>query len=184
VENANTAVALAKTAGGRVLIEPFDVAPSGRMALLSDPTGASFGVWEPKQRRGAQIVNEAGAWALNTLNTYDPKGAEGFYGSLFGWKTEVFGDGPSSIFRLTGYFGGEPTQPVPRDVVAMMRPVADHGQPCHWGVDFWVDDVDVATGRAAELGGVVLLSPRDSGRFRYAVLADSQGAVFTVSKMR
>jgi len=183
VESANATLAAAIAAGGKALIEPFDLTPAGRMALLADPTGATFAVWKPKHRRGAQVINEAGAWALSTLNTNDLRASQEFYGSVFGWKAEVLSGGQLTIFRLPGYFGGEPTQPVPRDVVAIMQSV-NPGQHPQWGVDFWIDDVDLVSERAAELGGVVVLEPRDSGSFRYAVLEDSQGAVFTVSKMR
>src|SRR5206468_10828957 len=45
-----------------------------RAALLSDPAGAVFGVWRPGTHRGAQLVNEPGAWAMSILNTPDVEG--------------------------------------------------------------------------------------------------------------
>jgi predicted enzyme related to lactoylglutathione lyase len=53
----------------------------------------------------------------------------------------------------------------------------------HWSVDFWVDDVDAAADKAAELGGEVQMSPFDTSVGRTAVLADPQDAVFSVSKV-
>jgi predicted enzyme related to lactoylglutathione lyase len=83
--------------------------------------------------------------------------------------------------------GGEPQQPVPRDVVGGMIPIAGNGpleaQDPHWSVDFWVDDADAAAERAARLGGNVIVPPYDTPGFRSAVLADTQGAVFSVSKL-
>lgn len=182
VASANEATGIARKAGGRVLIEPFDVLPAGRMAVLADPAGATFAVWEAGYRPGARLVNEAGAWALSTLGTPDPHAAEDFYCALFGWTSQPFGNTPLQLFRLAGYFGGHPTQPVPRDVVAVMRPLTRPDDLAQWAIDFWIDDVDAAAARAAEHGGVVKVTPRDSGGFRYTVVADPQGATFTVSK--
>lgn len=163
--------------------EPFELWPNGRIAVLSDPTGAIFAIWERAARKGAQRVNEAGAWALNTLYSRDAATSARFYGGLFGWKTEAVGESPLRVFRLDGYVGGVPHQPVPRDVVAVMLPLSDYGATAYWEVDFWVDDVDLTAARAAAQGGDVIVPPHDSGIFRYALLADPDGAAFTVSKM-
>src|SRR5215211_9121392 len=60
VHSAAEAAANARAAGGAVLVEPFDAEPAGRAAVLADPTGAAFGVWEALERQGAQLVNEPG----------------------------------------------------------------------------------------------------------------------------
>ena len=52
-----------------------------------------FGAWEPGERKGAQLVNEPGAWAMSHLDTPDPAAAAAFYGAVFGWTTETFGEG-------------------------------------------------------------------------------------------
>jgi uncharacterized protein len=72
-------------AGGSVLAEPFDLVDAGRLAVLADPAGAVFCAFQPARLRGAQVVNEPGAWAMSALLTVDPEGADGFHGSLFGW---------------------------------------------------------------------------------------------------
>lgn len=55
--------------------------------------------------------------------------------------------------------------------------------PPYWGVDFWVDDVDATASRAVELGGKVIAAPNDNPVGRNAVLADPEGAAFSVSKV-
>jgi uncharacterized protein len=55
--------------------------------------------------------------------------------------------------------------------------------PAHWSVDFWVEDIDAVADKAAELGGEIKMSPFDTSVGRTAVLADPQGAVFSVSKV-
>ena len=190
VDGADDAAAKVKGAGGSSVVEPFDVLPAGRMAVLADPQGAIFCAWEAKDRKGAQLVNEAGAWSMSALNTRDPDGAKDFYGAVFGWGTQTFdlGGAEIALFRLPGYEGGEPQQPVPRDVVATIAPMGDQlpeDVPPHWSVDFWVDDVDAAADNAARLGGKVIAAPYDipAAGLRQAVLADPQGATFSVTEV-
>jgi hypothetical protein len=106
---------------------------------------------------------------------------------VFGWRPERFGEGGALVLaRLPGYVGGEPQQPVPRDVVAVLSSLDDatvSGSTPHWGIDFWVSDADVAASRAIEHGGRVVKPPTDEPGFRTAVLADAAGAVFSVSKL-
>ncbi|HYB25274.1 MAG TPA: VOC family protein [Solirubrobacteraceae bacterium] len=167
----------AARAAGRVIVEPFDVLPAGRLAALEDPGGGVIGVWEPADRHGCQLINEASAYAMSALHTSDPDAAGRFYCEVFGWETESFAPGVS-LFRLPGYVGGEPAQPVPRDVVAVMA--RDDG-PDRWSVDFWVTDADALADKAVGLGGSVVVPPFDSMPKRQAVLADPFGAAFSVS---
>ena len=168
----------ARAAGGSVLFGPADV-PTGRMAVIADPAGAALAITAAE--RGAQVVNEPGAWAMSSLSSPDPEAAAAFYGALFGWTTETFSTGEFSatMFRLPGYVGGEPGQPVSREVVATMAP----GETAGWSVDFWVDDVDAAAAKAAELGGTAIVAPFDMPLGRSAVLADPAGASFSVTKV-
>jgi predicted enzyme related to lactoylglutathione lyase len=179
VASADAAADRAKQAGGAVLAEPFDVDPAGRMAVLADPLGAVFSVWEPRERGGAQLVNEPGAWAMSLLHTPDPDRAAAFFGDLFGWTTESFG--PFTMLRLPGYVGGEPEQPVSREVIAVMTPA--EGRP-HWRPDFWVDDVDEAAATAERLGGSTISPPAPNPPGRNAVLADPYGVAFSVSQVK
>jgi len=176
-----------RSAGGRVILEHFDAAPAGRLGVMADPAGAVFGVWEPQARQGAQTVNEPGAWAMSALDTADPEGAAAFYAAVFGWTTETFvmGDLEATMFRLPGYVGGEPEQPVSREVVATMtsQPSGQGDAPAQWRVDFWVSDVDAAAATAAELGGTVVMEPFDMPIGRSAVLADPAGAAFSVTSI-
>ena len=197
VQSADETAAKAYDAGGRVLAEPFDVLDAGRMAVLTDPQGAAFRVWEAKEHKGARIVNEPGSLNFNALNTRDPEGAKSFYRSLFGWET-LDPEGGAQMWRLPGYGDFlERSDPGLRermaslgapagfeDVVAALTPIAD-GQPdvpAHWGVTFAIDDADATAERAAELGGKVVVPPSDAPWVRMTVIADPQGATFTASQ--
>jgi uncharacterized protein len=169
-------------AGGSVVLAPFEAPPAGRLGVMTDPAGAAFCVWEPERRQGAQLVNEPGAWAMSHLASPDPERASAFYGDLFGWTVESFGEGDAAItmFRLPGYVGGEPEQPVSREVVATMSAAPGNGA-AGWGVNLWDRDVDATAAEAAELGGRVLAAPFDTPMSRMAVLADPHGAPFSIS---
>jgi uncharacterized protein len=196
VENADEAASKVLDAGGRVVLDPFDVMDSGRMAVVTDPEGAAFCVWQAKAHKGARIVNEPGSLNFNSLNTRDAEAAKSFYGSVFGWETLRLGD--DEMWRLPGYGDFlEQSDPELRtrmaetgapegfeDVVATLNPIAEDQPdvPAHWSVTFAVDDADATAARAAELGGHVVVPPFDAPWVRMTVITDPQGATFTASK--
>ena len=149
VENADESAAKARDAGGAVLSEPFDVMDAGRMAVLADPEGAAFCVWQARRHRGARVVNEPGSLNFNVLNTRDREGAKRFYGAVFGWKTLDLGSG--EFWTLSAYGDYlEALTPGTRErtaelgaagfeeVVAAITPIAgrDAETRAHWGVTF------------------------------------------------
>jgi predicted enzyme related to lactoylglutathione lyase len=188
VDDVDEAAEKAKEAGGTVLHGPLDAFPAGRLAVVADPAGARFCVWEANAREGAQLINEPCAWDISSLRTTDIEGSKAFYASMFGWQPEPFGgpDSPISLWRLPGYIGGQPQQPAPRDSVAVMTPVGGPGSAgkeyAHWSVDFYCDDADAIADTTARMGGRVIVAPYDNPGFRNAVLADPQGATFSVSQ--
>jgi predicted enzyme related to lactoylglutathione lyase len=195
VTSADAAAATALGAGGSAM-DPFDVMDAGRMAVLTDPEGAVINVWEPKQHRGAKVVNEHGALNFNTLTTRDLPGAERFYGELFGWQTLAMPNGV--MWTLPGYGDHlEASNPGLRqqmaqmgapegfiDVVAAVEPIADGdtATPAHWSVTFGVDDADKAAATAKELGATILHGPVDAPWVRTALIKDPQGATFIASQ--
>jgi predicted enzyme related to lactoylglutathione lyase len=187
VESAVEAAANAAWAGGSIVMEPFPSLDGGLIAVVADPAGAVFSVWQPAAHKGAQLVNEPGAWSMSALNTPDPDGAKAFYRDVLGWGTETLdlGTAEVTLWRLPGYVGGEPGQPVPRDLVATMAPTSGDDASPRWSVDFWVDDVDATADRAAQLGGEVVTPPYDIpvAALRQAILADPQAAAFSVTKV-
>jgi uncharacterized protein len=181
VEDADAAVVAVAANGGSVVMAPFDSLDGGRIALIADPMGAVLGVWQHGEHQGARVVNEPGAWAMSVLNSDDSAAGRAFYSAVFGWEADPFpiGEHEGTLFRLPGYVGGAPQQPVPRDVVAVMMPSG--GRPSAWLVGFWVHDADAVAAAAPGLGGTVVAGPSDSGITRDAVIADPAGAVFSVS---
>jgi uncharacterized protein len=198
VDSADETAAKVRDAGGDVVAEPVDVEPdAGRTAVLTDPEGAEFRIWQAGQNKGAQLVNEPGSLNLNGLNTRDTKGAKSFYGSVFGWRTLLLDGGPE-MWTLPG-FGDflERYNPELRtqmaqagapegfeDVVASINPIPDDqpDTPAHWSVTFAVADADATAAKATELGGRVIVPPFDAPWVRMTVIGDPQGATFIASQ--
>jgi predicted enzyme related to lactoylglutathione lyase len=187
VDDVDGTVARANEAGGSIAKEPFDALDGGRIAIVADPSGAAIGIWRPGAHKGAQLVNEPGAWAMSGLSTDDTDGAKRFYGSVFGWDYESFGLGDSemTLWKVPGFVGGRPEQPVSREVVATMGPPGESGDaPPYWGVDFWIADVDAAVQRAADEGAEIVAGPYDipGVGMRRADLVDPQGASLSLTQ--
>ena len=196
VDSADETASKVRDAGGRVVMDPFDVMDAGRMAVFADPEGATFCVWQARENKGAQIVNEPGSCVFNGLNTRDAERAKPFYRSVFGWDTLVFEGG--GMWTLPGY-GDHLEQSNPElrkqmaelgapagfeDVVASLNPIGDDqpDAPARWNVTFSVNDADATAERAVELGGKVVAPPFDAPWVRMTVIGDPQGATFIASK--
>ncbi len=196
VESADETVVRTRDAGGGVVMEPFDVMDAGRMAVLTDPEGAVFSVWQAKHHKGAKVVNEHGSLNFNGLATRNLEGAKAFYGAVFGWKTLALTAGV--MWTLPGYGDHlEEMSPGLReqmaqmgapdgfiDVVAAVNPIADDDTttPAHWSVTFAVENADAAAAKGRELGGEVVAGPFDAPWTRMAVINDPQGATFIASQ--
>ncbi len=175
-ENADETTDKAKSLGGTVMKEPFDVMEFGRMSVIQDPTGAVFSLWQGRQHKGAGLINAPGALCWNELMTTDTARAGDFYSGLFGWGKDVQSFGPMEYTMFTK--GGAPT-------AGMFQISPEMGEiPPNWLVYFAVDDCDTATQKATELGGSVMKPPDDiPGIGRFSILTDPQGAAFAVIKL-
>lgn len=181
VENADAATAKAKSLGGTVLMEPFDVMEHGRMAVIQDPQGAVFCVWQAKKHIGVGVLGEPDSLGWTQLNARDTAKAKAFYTALVGWKAQddpmgpEFGGGFYTTFmKADGPAGGMMAIPP--------MPGSEH-VPSHWLPYFAVSDVDASTAKAMSLGGKTHMPPTDiPGTGRFSVVADPQGAAFALIK--
>lgn len=175
VASADESTEKAKALGGTVLKEPFDVFDIGRMAVIQDPTGAVFAVWQPFKQKGSGIVNVPNSFCWNELATKDTAKAGDFYSGLFGWGKNVQEMG----MTYTMFINGD------RPAGGMYEPPPEMGDlPPHWLVYFAVDDCDAQAQKAAELGGKICAPPSDiPGIGRFSVIQDPQGAAFAIIKL-
>lgn len=175
VTNVDDTVNNAQSLGAKVVAPPFDVMDAGRMAVLQDPTGAVFQVWQAGKSIGARILNEPGALCWTELTTTDTAAAERFYTQLFGWAPKH--SAPSSVMEYTEFsVGGTPSVGMmakPKDMPAHI--------PSYWMPYFQVTNVDESASKAKGLGAKLMVPPQDipnTGHF--AIVTDPQGAFFAI----
>ncbi|MGH9270275.1 MAG: VOC family protein [Ilumatobacteraceae bacterium] len=198
VADADESARAVTAAGGTVMVEPMDVMDAGRMAVVADPAGATFSLWQAGRTKGAQLVNAPGTVNFNDFSTPDLDAAAAFYGAVFGWEVLRFPDdvGGGEMWALRGYGDDlERLEPGTRqrqremgapdrfeDVVASVVPLDAPEEQARWDVTFAVDDCDTIAARATELGGEVRVEPYDVGPVRTAQIADPAGARLTIGR--
>jgi predicted enzyme related to lactoylglutathione lyase len=170
VESADAAASKAAELGASVHAPAFDVMDAGRMAVIQDPQGAFFMVWEPRQNIGAGLVNGPGALSWNELASPDPDASAGFYGDLFGWTSQAIEDMPVRYLVVNV---GERSN-------GGIRAMGNDPSPPHWLVYFGVEDIETGLARARELGGNVMAGPIDIGIAKIGIVQDPQGAMFAL----
>ena len=74
----------AKESGGSVIFGSMEVFDAGHAAILQDPQGAVFALWQAKDHIGARIKGETGAVTWNELMTNSAAEATEFYTGLLG----------------------------------------------------------------------------------------------------
>ena len=159
--------------GGRLLDPAFDVMDVGRMAVIQDPTGAVFMLWQPKRNTGVGAINEIGAFCWADLMTPDLARAKAFYEPLFDWKFEARPGDLSGYMHIKN--GGKAIGGLPP---AGQR---DPNIPPHWLINFAVADAQGTTVQATGMGARVIVPLtilENVGRF--SVIADPQGAALTL----
>jgi predicted enzyme related to lactoylglutathione lyase len=173
-DDADATAARITESGGTVLMEPFDVFDSGRMAIAQDPGGAVFGIWQAREHHGAELANEPGSLSWNENQTRDPERAAKFYSDVFGYEIEEAQMGEGPPYRVLKVDG--------RGVAGMMAMTPQMADvPPNWSTTFAVEDTDAAAKRAEELGASVIVPPFDIPNVgRYAVVQDPVGVVFGI----
>jgi predicted enzyme related to lactoylglutathione lyase len=175
VESADKAAAKADELGGKILAPAFDVFDAGRMAVLQDPTGAIFCVWQAKKNKGIGIGGVEGTFCWADLSTPNPESAGKFYSGLFGWKIAPGEHDTSGYLHIKNgehFIGGVP-------------PAKHYNpqMPPHWLIYFYVSDVDATAAKASKAGAKLYLPPMTIENVgRMSVIADPQGAAFSIFK--
>lgn len=174
VEDVDTTVSKAENLGAKCLQKPFDVMDCGRMAVLADPTGAIFSLWQTKQNKGTSLAkNHPGNCGWNELLTTDTNKAGAFYADLFQWKLETKDFNGTAY---TSFMNGD--QPV-GGMMELTKECKD--APPHWGVYFTVSNLDQTLATIKEMGGESHGDPIEIPEVgRFAMMSDPQGVHFSV----
>jgi predicted enzyme related to lactoylglutathione lyase len=175
VTSADETAAKATSLGGTVYKEPFDVFDAGRMAVIADPAGAVFCIWQPNKHAGIGVKGAANTLCWNELLTNDTDKAKDFYTKLFGWSEQTHGE-PMQYTEWTN--NG-------KAIGGMMKIREDMGPvPPNWGMYIAVENCDSSAEKAKSLGANVCVGPMDIPTVgRFAVLSDPQGAMFSIIQL-
>jgi len=171
VANVDEAAGRVAGLGGKLMAPPFDVYDAGRMALVQDPTGAVFALWQSKTHSGTGIAGVPGTLCWADLMTPAVERAKSFYAGLLGWTITASENDPSGYLHIRNgeeFIGGMPPSNF-----------SPPNTPPHWLAYIYVANCDETAVKCNQLGGKTLMAPMNIEKVgRMAVLADPQGAVF------
>ncbi|RVU27823.1 VOC family protein [Streptomyces antnestii] len=159
---------------GTVGVGPIPFA-LGRAALLSDPSGAAFGIW------AGQLMRDWSGWRPDApvglrLVTRDAFEAAIFYGQVLGWTGPGGCDVAYEDDEVVLVCGGRHLARISSGAV---EAAPDPDVRPHWEVRFTVDDVADSARAAVKNDGAVTGEHEDEAGL-WATLRDGQGAQFTV----
>ena len=162
-------------AGGTVRRAPEDIPGVGRFAVVADPQGAGFMLFEPLPGSERPVVAQGtpGRAEWHELHAADRDAAFDFYAGQFGWtKAEAFDMGPMGTYQL--FAAGDTT------IGGMMTKMDAFPTP-FWLYYFGVDAIDAAIERITANGGQILHGPAEVPGGAWIVQAlDPQGAMFAL----
>lgn len=175
VDDADATAAKAKQLGAHIIREAFDVADFGRMAVIADPTGAVFSIWQSKKSNGEMLEGKTpGACGWFELKTHDTDKAKTFYCDLFGWQaqTQEFQQGVNytSFMNADSPVGG----------LIKLTAEMDEQTPC-WALYFTVESFTEAKAKAEKAGAKMTFEPvtlAEVGTF--TGFTDPEGARFSI----
>lgn len=175
VADVDRAAAFTRREGGEVVVEPLELGQLGRAAAIRDPQGAVVGLVRSRLGDPADAIPRGvGEIVWNELLAADDLSAAGFYSGLAGLEV-VDQPRAGGVYRVMRSQGRERSG-------IMLRP-GEQVDPV-WLTHFAVSDVTAAAGRAAELGGELLLGPSPELRAgRMALVMDPAGAVLLLSQV-
>ena len=126
-----------------------------------------------------QAPPAAGTFCWNELMTRDADAAKKFYFALFDWQAQDMDMGEMGVYTI--FKKGE------KEIGGMMEMAGEQfeGVPPHWMGYIAVDDVDVSTNKAEQLGAQICVPPTDiPGVGRFSVITDPTGATISLFKSR
>ena len=173
VDDADATVARIAEAGGSVHMPPMDIPGIGRFAMVADPQGAVFSLFQPAGPGEPSPPGLNGSVAWHELMATDGTRAFDFYADLFGWtRDEAIDMGPMGRYQLFAVNG--------QVVGGMMTKPAEVPAPS-WGYYFQVDGIAPALERLKTGGASVLNGPMEVPGGSWVVQAvDPQGAMFAL----
>jgi len=173
VESAKDSAAKVKSLGGTIAKEATKIGDFGTMAVVKDPQGAVFALWQPAKTGEETPKVETGHFCWNELGSSDPEAAVKFYKAIGGFEIEGMNIGPEMGTYNVLKSGGAPRAGIMKKMMAE--------QPTAWLPYVQVANTDATADKAKRLGATVVVPPTDIPNVgRFAIFADPQGAALGV----
>jgi hypothetical protein len=178
VSDVDAAVEAIRRDGGQSMMEPWDQPGVGRLAMVTDPSGAPFYLMKPEPPAGDPgaasdvfSVDQAEHVRWNELSTSDPDGAVDFYARHFGWSQQGSMDmGEFGQYRFVQSDGVN---------IGAIMPRMPEMPVSLWTYYIGVDDIDRAASAITGKGGSILNGPMEIPGGEFALNGmDPQGASF------
>jgi predicted enzyme related to lactoylglutathione lyase len=168
VPNAADATARTETLGGAVVKPPFKVGDFATMAIVRDPHGASFALWQPVKVEEPPAP-AAGHFVWNELASKDPTASVTFYRELAGFTAQAMDMGEMGTYHVLESDGQSRA-----GIMAQQMPDAPHA----WLPYVQVASADETAERAARLGTTIIVPPTQIPNVgRFAIFVDTLGGV-------
>jgi predicted enzyme related to lactoylglutathione lyase len=140
--NIDDAIARATDDGATVVVPRMDVTDLGSMAVLVDPVGAAFGLWQPGTFHGFGVMHEANAPGWFDESSEDPARATEFYLKLSGHQLVTPDAGMAVLTNGDNWY-------------ASLTKV--EGEPARWMPIYVVDSLERAREVITRHGGAILV---------------------------
>jgi hypothetical protein len=174
-EDVDASVAQAVKLGAKILVPTIKMDQVGRFAVVTDPFGAAFAIFQPETtREQAAFGPKIGDVSWHELMTSDLEGALAFYGELFGWvKTSSMDMGPMGTYQMYG--------PDAETSYGGMMKATPEMPATGWLYYTTVADLEASAAAATANGGAVINGPMEvPGGSRIVIARDPQGCVFAL----
>lgn len=171
VADANATAAQVKSLGGKVLKEPDKMGDFGTFAIVADPLGGVFALWQPVQAQGSGDYKElTGAFCWNELYTQDVEASVAFYTKIAGFTEEKM-QMPTGTYHILNADG--------KGRAGVMKP--QQPMPQAWMPYVAVENCDQTVAKAKKLGSNIHVAGDDvPGVGRLAIFSDPQGGMLGI----
>ncbi|WP_420604123.1 VOC family protein [Flagellimonas sp.] len=158
-------VSKAQAMGGKVELTE-STGDFGSIALIRDPSGAGFTVYDGNQLNG-RTLDEENTMVWNELYVSDEGLVLEFYTHLFDWTIEETENKRFLVYNSQG-----------QNITAIQQVDNEiKGKHEYWSVFFKVADINATIAKALEFGGKLIYQDNHS-----ALLADSFDAMFQITE--
>ena len=145
VENVDRCVDLAKEKAGIIEVTQ-DMSPFGKIALIRDPQGAGFTIYEGDKLKNSRTINEHNTLIWNELHVSNSEKVIPFYEALFKWNIKKESQGYFKVYHNEEHIV---------DILEIDNTIK--GKYEYWVNTFGVESLQKTKYRILEHGGAVIL---------------------------